>query len=85
MYRTLDAVWQFPSELVPKGSQRHEGSGSMRSPLGYDKRRDVWELQLKVRRRMTPVQLAFALHLPGVPACECFEGQGVRVCTQQNE
>jgi hypothetical protein len=37
----------------------------MRSAMAHDKRRDVWELQLRVKRRLAPLQLAFDLHLPG--------------------
>jgi len=50
--------------VVPAGSKRDDKSGAMRTPLSYDKRRDVWEQTFKVKRRLAPLQLAFDLYLP---------------------
>lgn len=75
MYRTADGAWQHPSDVVPPGSRRDDATGAMLSPLTLDQHRDVWELQLRVRRKMAPVQLAFAVRLPGTRGGAAQPGQ----------
>lgn len=64
MFRTAGSQWLHPSEVVPPGSKRDEAAGVMNTPLALDKKRDVWEVQFKIRKRLAPVNLAFVVYIP---------------------
>lgn len=66
LFRIPGTKWQHPADVVPPGSSKDSGGGAMRSPLARDAARDVWEAELRIKRRMAPLHLAFDITLPGV-------------------